>query len=87
MVRFGTVRTASFDAIFGQEFFDYLLQHGGSKEHVLIPEQCGKTVLALCSGLMEPINGQVITVDYGLPFMDNTMMRYLNWKRDKEAAK
>lgn len=86
VVRFGTVRTASFDAIFGDEFFTYLLEHGGSKEHLLIPEQCGKVILALCSGLMEPLNGQVITVDYGLPFADNTMMRYLNWKKQNNSA-
>ena len=50
------------------------------KEIVLEPEDCGKAVLALCSGLFDAVNGQIITVDYGLPFQDNLMMRYLRMK-------
>lgn len=87
VVRFGTVRTASFDAIFGDEFFEYIKEQHGDKQidkYILQPERCGEVILALCSGLMDAINGQVISVDYGLPFADNTMMRYLDWKRDRD---
>ncbi len=44
---------------------------------ILTPEECGKAVLALCSGLLDAVNGQIISVDYGLPFRDNAMGRYL----------
>jgi enoyl-[acyl-carrier-protein] reductase (NADH) len=44
---------------------------------ILTPQDCGKAVLALCSGWLDAVNGQIISVDYGLPFQDNSMMRYL----------
>jgi NAD(P)-dependent dehydrogenase (short-subunit alcohol dehydrogenase family) len=77
VLRFGTVNTDSFKAIFGQEFFEYMEQHGVPSSMILTPEECGKAVLALCSGLLDAVNGQIISVDYGLPFRDNAMGRYL----------
>lgn len=87
IVRFGTVKTESFSLIFGEEFFEYLRDVQGLKDElVLSPEDCAKPVFALCSGLMDAMNGQIINIDYGLPFSDNTMMRYLSWKnRDQKA--
>lgn len=82
IVRFGTVRTESFSAIFGDEFFEFLKKIGVSEEMILTPKQCGKAVLALCSGLLDAVNGQIINVDNGLPFQDNTMMTYLRTKKD-----
>ena len=82
VIRFGNVKTESFTAIFGEEFFDYLLTQGGIKEEqILTTEECGKTVLALCSGYMDAMNGQIISVDKGLPFQDNTMMRFLESRK------
>ena len=78
VVRFGTVRTESFAAIFGDKFFEFIEQNGGNAEHILTPEECGGAVLALCSEFMRALNGQVITVDYGVTFKDNLMMRYLD---------
>ena len=81
VMRFGTVKTESFTAMFGEEFFKWLVDSGSATEEMILkPEECGKAVFALCSGLMDAINGQVINVDYNLPFMDNSMMRYLHWK-------
>ena len=77
VIRFGNVRTESFGAIFGEEFFKYLKENGVSESMILTPEECGKAVLALCSGLLNAVNGQVLSIDYGLPFRDNAMMRYL----------
>jgi len=86
VVRFGTVKTESFSLIFGQEFFDWLRdEQGVSDEMILTPEACGKSVFALCSGFMDAMNGQIINVDYGHPFTDNAMMRYLNWKAQKAS--
>jgi len=91
-VRFGTVKTDSFNAIFGEEFFDFLVKEGNaSPEMLLEPEACGNAVFALCSGLMDAMNGQVVNVDYGLPFRDNSMMRFLSHKAQQadssEASK
>jgi NAD(P)-dependent dehydrogenase (short-subunit alcohol dehydrogenase family) len=77
VLRFGTVNTDSFKAIFGEEFFSYMERHGVPSSMILTPEECGKAVLALCSGLLDAVNGQIISVDYGLPFRDNGMGRYL----------
>ncbi|RKX79839.1 MAG: SDR family NAD(P)-dependent oxidoreductase [Spirochaetes bacterium] len=81
VLRFGMVRTESFEAIFGSEFFDFLKDQGVTEKMILSPEDCGRAVLALCSGLMDAVNGQIINVDYGLPFMDNSMIRYLQFKK------
>lgn len=81
VVRFGTVKTESFTAIFGEEFFDYIVDEGlATREQILTPEECGKAVFALASGFMDAMNGQVINIDYGLPFADNSMTRFQQWK-------
>jgi NAD(P)-dependent dehydrogenase (short-subunit alcohol dehydrogenase family) len=80
VLRFGTVDTDSFRAIFGAEFFSFMARQGVPADTVLTPEECGKAVLAMCSGLMDAVNGQIISVDYGLPFRDNAMGRYLSEK-------
>jgi NAD(P)-dependent dehydrogenase (short-subunit alcohol dehydrogenase family) len=77
VIRFGMVDTESFGMIFGPEFFDWLRESGLPGEMILKPEVCGDAVFALCSGLLDAVNGQVITVDNGLPLRDNSMMRYL----------
>lgn len=77
VIRFGMVDTESFGLIFGAEFFAWLKESGLPEEMILKPEVCGDAVFALCSGLLDAVNGQVITVDNGLPFRDNSMMRYL----------
>ena len=80
VMRFGNVKTPSFNAIFGEDFFAYARDNGVTDELFLTPEECGQAVLCLCSGFMDAVNGQIITVDYGLPFMDNLMMRYIRSK-------
>ncbi|MGI9255910.1 MAG: SDR family oxidoreductase [Salinispira sp.] len=87
VIRFGNVKTESFNAIFGEEFFDFLENEGlVGADSVLTPEECGKAVLSLCSGLLDAMNGQIINIDYGLPFMDNTMIRFLSWKEKQKNA-
>jgi NAD(P)-dependent dehydrogenase (short-subunit alcohol dehydrogenase family) len=81
VIRFGTVRTDSFNAVFGEDYFDYIRSTGADEPMVLDAETCGKSVLALVSGLLDAVNGQIISVDYGLPFQDNTMMRYLSARK------
>ncbi len=87
VIRFGQVKTESFTAIFGDEFFDYIREQDlAEDEAVLTPEACGKAVFALCSGFLDGMNGQVINVDYGHPFTDNTMMRFLSWKEKRDQS-
>jgi NAD(P)-dependent dehydrogenase (short-subunit alcohol dehydrogenase family) len=76
VIRFGSVKTESFTAIFGEAFFDYLKASGIPEEMLLSPEECAEAVFALASGFMDAVNGQIITVDKGMPFRDNFMVRY-----------
>ncbi|MFW5994928.1 MAG: SDR family NAD(P)-dependent oxidoreductase [Spirochaetia bacterium] len=83
IVRFGTVPTDSFNSIFGEDFFEYAKREEGLTDNlILTPDTCGSTIFALCSGLMNAVNGQIIHADYGLPLRDNTMMRYMR-SRDR----
>ncbi len=84
VIRFGPVNTESFQYIFGEDFFNYLKEHDISLETVLNTEECGKAVLALSSGLMDAMNGQIITFDKGMPLQDNIMLQYT---REKEKQK
>jgi len=85
VLRFGTVPTDSFNQIFGRRFFDFLKAEGVPERMILTPDRCGSAVLALCSGLMDAVNGQIISVDYGLPFKDNAMMRFLSQNNTTQA--
>ncbi len=85
IIRFGMVETESFSMIFGQEFFDFLRSEDVGEGMILQPQTCGKAVLAVCSGFLDALNGQIITVDNGLPFRDNSMMRYLSSKRKEQT--
>jgi NAD(P)-dependent dehydrogenase (short-subunit alcohol dehydrogenase family) len=78
VVRFGPVETDSFKAVFGDGFFKYAREHGFTDDKQLEIEDCGKSVVALCSGLLDGVNGQIITVDNGLAFGSNMMMQYLH---------
>jgi NAD(P)-dependent dehydrogenase (short-subunit alcohol dehydrogenase family) len=80
VVRFGPVETDSFNQVFGDGFFKYLREHGISDDMNLKIEDCGKTIVALCSGLLDGVNGQILTVDNGLSFGNNIIMQYLRSK-------
>ncbi|MBN1898438.1 MAG: SDR family oxidoreductase [Spirochaetes bacterium] len=84
ILRFGTVKTESFQLIFGEEFFKYLKKNGVNEEYILKPEDCARAILCLCSGLMDAVNGQIITADHGFPIRDNIMMRYLSQNKVKK---
>ncbi len=73
IIRSRLVRTASFDATFGTEFHDLLKALGGFDDCYVTPEDIGNVALALGSGLMDGVGGQVIMVDKGFEFFDNLM--------------
>lgn len=86
IIRFGPVNTESFSLIFGQEFFTYLQEQGIPKDMLLTLDECGDTVTALCSGMLNAVNGQILTVDKGLTLRDNTVARYLLEKQKKKKT-
>ena len=61
VLRLGLVDSASSRAMFG----DTVLDMAQSGQHDLGPEHAGRVCLALCSGLMDGVTGQVIVVDEG----------------------
>jgi NAD(P)-dependent dehydrogenase (short-subunit alcohol dehydrogenase family) len=79
-IRFGTVKTESFTLMFDEDFFEFMAKEGFTESMFLTPEECADSVFAMCSGLMNAMNGQIINVDYGFPYQDNAMMRYMRSK-------
>ncbi|MCC6749676.1 MAG: SDR family oxidoreductase [Deltaproteobacteria bacterium] len=70
VVRSRMVRTQSFDATFGVEFNDFI-ERMGFADCYTTPEELANVVLALGSGLLDAMGGQVITADKGFTFFDN----------------
>ena len=62
-VRPGFLDTASSRATFGEERFERLLE--GASGLLLDPRDVARACLALCSGLMDSVTGQVLVVDEG----------------------
>jgi NAD(P)-dependent dehydrogenase (short-subunit alcohol dehydrogenase family) len=87
VIRFGPVKTESFDLVFGNDFFDFIKEKGFLDDVILSYKDCGKAVLALCSGLMDAMNGQIITIDNGIVFRDNIIMQYLEAKKKDSSGK
>jgi NAD(P)-dependent dehydrogenase (short-subunit alcohol dehydrogenase family) len=87
VVRFGPVETESFNLVFGDGFFEYVRKQGISRNLLLTIEDCGKAIVGLCSGLLDGVNGQIITVDNGLSFGSNLIMQFLRSKSDAKNAK
>jgi len=75
VVRSRLVRTESLRATFGAAFEPFAERF--NMERQFIPaEEVANVVLALCSGLLDGVNGQVIMVDRGTTFFDNLMRLY-----------
>jgi NAD(P)-dependent dehydrogenase (short-subunit alcohol dehydrogenase family) len=75
MVRTRNVLTESALAVHGQDYPDFIRRFGG-ESHVVAAEEVADVVLALCSGLLDAMSGQVINVDRGGTFCDNIMRIY-----------
>ena len=75
VVRSRSVRTASFDAHFGADFAGFA-QRFTRAAHFMSADEVANVVIALCSGLMDGVRGQVLTVDRGTTFFDNLMRLY-----------
>ncbi|MCR9161397.1 MAG: SDR family oxidoreductase [Nannocystaceae bacterium] len=69
------VRTASFEATFGRELGAVV--RALDAEHRYVPAvEVARAAVALCSGLMDAVNGQVLTIDRGTAFSDNLQRIY-----------
>lgn len=75
VIRAANVRTLAFRETFGKDFEEFA-QRFARDEHSLDPKDVAGVVLALASGLMDGVSGQVLTVDRGITFFDNIMRIY-----------
>jgi NAD(P)-dependent dehydrogenase (short-subunit alcohol dehydrogenase family) len=75
MVRTRNVTTESALAIHGEDYPAFVKKYGGG-QHFIQVEEVADAVLALCSGLLDALSGQIINVDRGGPFMDSLMHVY-----------
>ena len=71
-IRSRSVKTESFDSVFGKDLREFGLRFG-TEEHFVDPNEVAGAAVALCSGWLDAVNGQVITVDRGTAFSDNLM--------------
>lgn len=75
VIRSRAIRTQSLEATFGEELFEFTKKL--VPDHYWIkPEEVAGTIVALCSGLLDSMRGQIMTVDRGTSFFDNLMDIY-----------
>ncbi|MGE3507759.1 MAG: SDR family oxidoreductase [Vicinamibacterales bacterium] len=79
VVRTRFVATASLDATFGEEFVPFVQQY--EPDAFTSPEEVAEAVFGICSGLMDGLGGQVITVDRGAGLYENFSRLYM--ERDR----
>ncbi len=72
------VETASLSATFGEGFADFVARFPTPNPFVS-PEEVGDAAVALCSGFMDGVSGQVLTLDHGAGFQDNFMRLYADF--------
>jgi NAD(P)-dependent dehydrogenase (short-subunit alcohol dehydrogenase family) len=76
IVRSRNVKTLSLNETFGSEFAAFAGRFV-KEQHYIDAQAVANAVLALCSGWMNGVSGQVLTVDRGTTFFDN-MVRLFN---------
>ena len=77
MVRTRNVLTQSCLTIHGEDYPAFIRRFGG-ESHFIEAYEVGEVVLALCSGWLDALNGQVINVDKAGTFSDNIMRIFHN---------
>jgi enoyl-[acyl-carrier-protein] reductase (NADH) len=75
ILRSRPVSTDSLRATFGEGFEPFLRRYHGD-DYFIEVEQVADAVLALVSGLLDGVSGQVILLDKGVAFCDNLMRLY-----------
>jgi NAD(P)-dependent dehydrogenase (short-subunit alcohol dehydrogenase family) len=74
VIRAGAVRTMSLRDTFGD--FEEFARKFMRDELYIDAKEVSNCVVALCSGLLDGMRGQVLTVDRGQSFLDNLMRLY-----------
>lgn len=80
VVRAAALDTQSTREMFGSELFEFLERLAPPRFEWLRPEDVAKVIVALTSGLLDGVKGQVLTVDRGALFSDNVMRLYAQRK-------
>ena len=79
IIRSQAVRTESWRGTF--EGFEEFAKKFMREEHFIAPEEIGNVVVALCSGYLDGMRGQVLTVDRGISQFDNLIALYSERER------
>lgn len=85
VVRTRFVSTESLDATFGKAFAPFVRRY--EPDVFSTPEEVGEAVYGVCSGLMDGLGGQVLTVDRGAGSYDNFSRLYAERDRHPIHAK
>jgi NAD(P)-dependent dehydrogenase (short-subunit alcohol dehydrogenase family) len=75
VVRSRLVRTESLRLTFGSDFEEFA-ERFNMKRQFIPCEEVANAILALCSGLMDGVSGQVLMIDRGTTFFDSLMRLY-----------
>ena len=75
VVRSRLVRTESLTLTFGRDFEEFVERFNMRRQFIPC-EEVANAILALCSGLMDGVSGQVLMIDRGGTFFDNIMRLY-----------
>ena len=75
VVRSRLVATENLWATFGREFEEFCERFNMRRQFVTC-EDVANSIYALCSGMLDAMNGQVVMVDKGTSFFDNLMRLY-----------
>jgi len=76
VIRAGAIPTQSAAEMFGEELFPFLERLAPPGYRWLTMEEVANVAVALASGMLDSVRGQVITVDRGDGFSDNLMRLY-----------
>ena len=76
VIRAGAIKTQAAEEMFGTELFDFLERLAPDGHEWLDMAEVANVAVALSSGLLDALSGQVITVDRGDGFSDNLMRLY-----------
>jgi NAD(P)-dependent dehydrogenase (short-subunit alcohol dehydrogenase family) len=75
ILRTRSVQTAAFRSHFGPDFEAFARRYTRDN-HFIAAQEVANAAVALCSGLLDGVRGQVLTVDRGTSFFDNFMRLY-----------
>ncbi len=76
VIRSRAVRTRAFNEAFGARFQAFAAPYA-TERHWVSPEEVANAAVALCSGRLDAMKGQILTVDRGTTFSDNLMRLYM----------